>query len=150
MLCIKPLQIVVTLLLSFQVDAIVTSGGGVEEDLMKCFSPHLLGSFDIPGDRLLHMGINRIGNLLVPNSNYNVFQKWITQILDQMLEEQRNEVSNAWLIISSTLIFFIGNNACLLPHPPKLGCSTVPITPLLVTQDTYKLPMHDQLYYLVT
>ena len=34
-------------------------------------------------------GINRIGNLLVPNDNYVKFEDWILPILDAMLLEQK-------------------------------------------------------------
>lgn len=33
------------------------------------------------------MGMNRIGNLVVPNSNYCAFEDWVVPILDQMLAE---------------------------------------------------------------
>lgn len=36
-------------------------------------------------------GINRIGNLLVPNDNYCKFENWVFPLLDEMLEEQRSE-----------------------------------------------------------
>ncbi len=32
--------------------------------------------------------MNRIGNLIVPNSNYCAFEDWVVPILDQMLAEQ--------------------------------------------------------------
>lgn len=32
--------------------------------------------------------MNRIGNLIVPNSNYCAFEDWVIPILDKMLEEQ--------------------------------------------------------------
>ena len=70
------------------VDAIVTTGGGIEEDLMKCFTPTFIGDFDLNGAMLRSQGMNRIGNTLVPNNNYVVFEKWITPILDKMLIEQ--------------------------------------------------------------
>ena len=34
--------------------------------------------------------MNRIGNLIVPNSNYCAFEDWVIPILDQMLEEQES------------------------------------------------------------
>lgn len=34
-------------------------------------------------------GINRIGNLLVPNDNYCKFEDWIMPLLDEMLVEQK-------------------------------------------------------------
>lgn len=70
------------------VSAIVTTAGGVEEDFIKCLAPTFLGAFSTPGASLRAKGMNRIGNLLVPNSNYCAFEDWIVPILDTMLEEQ--------------------------------------------------------------
>ncbi|KAF2718347.1 Deoxyhypusine synthase [Polychaeton citri CBS 116435] len=70
------------------VSAIVTTAGGVEEDFIKCLAPTYLGSFSTPGAALRKQGMNRIGNLLVPNSNYCSFEDWVVPILDKMLEEQ--------------------------------------------------------------
>ncbi|KAE8137706.1 Deoxyhypusine synthase [Aspergillus pseudotamarii] len=70
------------------VSAIVTTAGGVEEDLIKCLAPTYMGSFTAPGAGLRAKGLNRIGNLLVPNSNYCAFEDWLIPILDKMLEEQ--------------------------------------------------------------
>jgi deoxyhypusine synthase len=48
------------------VDALVTTAGGIEEDMMKCILPHHLGDFEkYKGPALRLRGINRIGNLLV-------------------------------------------------------------------------------------
>ncbi|KAL4882256.1 Deoxyhypusine synthase [Aspergillus karnatakaensis] len=70
------------------VSAIVTTAGGVEEDLIKCLAPTYMGSFTAPGAGLRSKGLNRIGNLIVPNSNYCAFEDWLIPILDKMLEEQ--------------------------------------------------------------
>ncbi|CAK42765.1 hypothetical protein CBS63078_3996 [Aspergillus niger] len=70
------------------VSAIVTTAGGVEEDLIKCLAPTYMGSFTAPGAGLRAKGLNRIGNLIVPNSNYCAFEDWLIPILDKMLEEQ--------------------------------------------------------------
>jgi len=70
------------------VSAIVTSAGGVEEDLIKCLAPTYLGSFYSAGAALRKKGLNRIGNLVVPNSNYCAFEDWVVPILDAMLAEQ--------------------------------------------------------------
>jgi deoxyhypusine synthase len=70
------------------VSAIVTTAGGVEEDFIKCLAPTYLGTFSAAGATLRKQGMNRIGNLFVPNSNYCAFEDWIVPILDKMLEEQ--------------------------------------------------------------
>lgn len=52
-----------------------------------------VGDFTLNGKDLRKRGINRIGNLLVPNDNYCKFEDWLMPILDQMLEEQLTKVS---------------------------------------------------------
>ena len=47
------------------VDVIVTTAGGIEEDIIKCFHSTYLGDFKLSGRELRKKGINRIGNLLV-------------------------------------------------------------------------------------
>lgn len=70
------------------VSAIVTTAGGVEEDFIKCLAPTYIASFNLPGATLREKGMNRIGNLLVPNDNYCKFEDWVVPILDKMIEEQ--------------------------------------------------------------
>ncbi|XP_038234375.1 deoxyhypusine synthase isoform X2 [Dermochelys coriacea] len=73
------------------VDVLVTTAGGVEEDLIKCLAPTYVGEFSLRGKELRQSGINRIGNLLVPNDNYCKFEDWLMPILDQMVAEQNME-----------------------------------------------------------
>nr|KAG5693418.1 hypothetical protein BaRGS_009891 [Batillaria attramentaria] len=73
------------------VDCLVTSAGGIEEDLIKCLAPTYLGDFSLSGRELRSKGINRTGNLLVPNNNYRLFEDWLTPLLDIMLQEQREQ-----------------------------------------------------------
>ena len=48
-----------------------------------------MGDFSLKGSDLRKKGINRIGNLLVPNDNYVKFEDWILPIFDKMLKEQK-------------------------------------------------------------
>eukprot|EP00301_Raphidiophrys_heterophryoidea_P019046 c4028_g1_i1.p1 GENE.c4028_g1_i1~~c4028_g1_i1.p1 ORF type:complete len:399 (-),score=112.76 c4028_g1_i1:92-1231(-) len=73
------------------IDCIVITCGGVEEDLMKCMKPFYHGDFILDGADLRSKGINRIGNLLVPNNNYLLLEDWMQPILDQMLIEQKRD-----------------------------------------------------------
>ena len=70
------------------VDAIVTTAGGIEEDFIKCLAPTYLGDFKLKGKDLRMKGVNRLGNLLVPNTNYCMFEDWLTPILHAMSDEQ--------------------------------------------------------------
>lgn len=73
------------------VDCIVTTAGGIEEDFIKCFAPTLIGDFHLSGKDLRKNGFNRIGNLIMPNNNYCLFEEWLNPILDQMLVEQKEK-----------------------------------------------------------
>lgn len=73
------------------VSAIVTTAGGIEEDLIKCLGPTYLGSFASPGAALREKGLNRIGNLIAPNNNYCAFEDWIQPLLDVLLDEQESK-----------------------------------------------------------
>lgn len=71
------------------IDAIVSTAGGIEEDFIKCLGSTYVGAFSLAGENLRRRGINRIGNLLVPNDNYCKFEDWMNPILDAMLDEQK-------------------------------------------------------------
>lgn len=67
----------------------------MEEDLIKCLGPTYLGDFAAVGAKLREQGINRIGNLFVPNDNYCKFEDWVVPIFDKMLAEQESERTRA-------------------------------------------------------
>src|SRR3989344_3729664 len=69
------------------VDMLVTTGGGIEEDFIKCLGNFKIGNFSLSGEMLREKGINRIGNILVPNSRYIQFEKWILHILEKHKDE---------------------------------------------------------------
>ena len=69
------------------VSAIVTTTGGIEEDFMKVFAPHYMGDFSLDGATLREQGLNRIGNLIVPNNNYVLLEKWFKELVITMHEE---------------------------------------------------------------
>jgi len=76
------------------VDALVTTAGGVEEDFIKCLAPTYLGDFKLKGKDLRAQGVNRLGNLLVPNHNYCLFEDWVNPILHAMTDEQVADPEN--------------------------------------------------------
>lgn len=87
------------------VDVLVTTAGGIEEDLIKCLGPVYLGDFRTSGKELYQKGLNRTGNTLMPDENYEKFEKWIVPILNQMLLEQ-NSLGVHWT--SSKMINRLG------------------------------------------
>ncbi|KAG8762935.1 Deoxyhypusine synthase [Ceratobasidium sp. 423] len=88
-------EVILHLVKHKHVSAIVTTAGGIEEDFIKCLNPTYLGDFHLDGAELRRKGMNRIGNLIVPNDNYCKFEDWVTPILDKLLEEQ-NATGEVW------------------------------------------------------
>jgi len=66
------------------VDCIVTTCGGIEEDIMKCMADSYIGEFSLRGADLRAKGLNRIGNLIVPNKNYELLESWFLPLVKEM------------------------------------------------------------------
>ncbi|NJL43920.1 MAG: hypothetical protein HC945_01165 [Nitrosarchaeum sp.] len=62
------------------VDVIVTTAGGVEEDVMKVQRPFVIGEFDPPARPLFDSGVNRTGNTYIPSDRYLVFERFFNPL----------------------------------------------------------------------
>lgn len=71
------------------VNVVVTTVGGIEEDIIKCLGDFVLGDFRTSGKELRGKGINRIGNIFVSNSLYVKFEKFVQPILEELYQEQK-------------------------------------------------------------
>jgi len=76
-------EIIAYLVKNKKVDVIVTTAGGVEEDYIKCLKPFLLGEWKVDNVYLRKKGINRIGNIFVPNDRYVEFEKHMMEFLEK-------------------------------------------------------------------
>jgi deoxyhypusine synthase len=74
---------------SKKVNVVVTTAGGIEEDIIKCLGDFTLGDFRSPGKKLREEGINRIGNILVANNRYVEFEEFFQKILEEIYTEQK-------------------------------------------------------------
>lgn len=98
-------EIILYLVKHRHVSAIVTTAGGIEEDFIKCLGDTYIADFNLDGADLRKRGLNRIGNLIVPNDNYCKFEDWLMPILDQLLEEQK---TNGRIWSPSSIIHRLG------------------------------------------
>ncbi|MBI4210964.1 MAG: deoxyhypusine synthase [Candidatus Diapherotrites archaeon] len=72
-----------------KVHVVVTTAGGIEEDIIKCLGDFVLGDFRASGKVLRKNGINRIGNIYVPNSRYVRFEEFLQPLLEELYAEQK-------------------------------------------------------------
>ncbi len=88
-----------------KINLIVTTAGGVEEDIIKCLGDFIVGDFRASGKELRKKGINRIGNIFVSNNRYIEFEKWVQALLEELHEESRKTKK---LINPSDIIWAMG------------------------------------------
>ncbi|MGC8924043.1 MAG: deoxyhypusine synthase family protein [Candidatus Micrarchaeia archaeon] len=62
---------------------IITTAGAIEEDIMRTLGSFYLGHFNIDDASLRKRGINRIGNIFVPNERYEGLEKFVRPILGE-------------------------------------------------------------------
>jgi len=72
-----------------QVQVLVTTPGGVEEDIIKAMKPFVIGDYDAPGKTLNEKGINRTGNIFCPNNCYVYFERFMNRLLNRLFAEQK-------------------------------------------------------------
>jgi deoxyhypusine synthase len=64
------------------VDLIITTPGALEHDVMKTFGPYYQASFDLD-DRVLHeKGLNRVGNIVIPNERYVKLEQFMFEVFE--------------------------------------------------------------------
>jgi deoxyhypusine synthase len=78
------------------VDVIVTTCGTIDHDLARCWKNYYKGSFVMNDAKLREQGINRLGNVLVPNSSYGaIIEKKMQALLQKLWMEGVREVSSS-------------------------------------------------------
>lgn len=72
-----------------KVNVLVTTTGGIEEDIIKCMGSFVVGDFRANGSELRKKGINRIGNIFASNQRYIEFEEFFQPILEELYQEQK-------------------------------------------------------------
>jgi deoxyhypusine synthase len=89
------------------VDVIVTTCGTLDHDIARSWKSYYKGSFVMNDSRLRDRGINRLGNVLVPNESYGaVIEEKMVELLQRLSDEGVKEIS------SSQLCRVIGQRMC--------------------------------------
>ncbi|MCF7872372.1 deoxyhypusine synthase [Candidatus Woesearchaeota archaeon] len=72
------------------VHVVITSGSGIEEDVIKSLNNFKVGDFDVSGRTLFEHGVGRIGNIFVPNDRYLYFEKFMTPVFEEFYKIQKS------------------------------------------------------------
>jgi len=73
------------------VNVLCTTGGGIEEDIMKCMKPFAIGDFRGDSKQLYTKGLNRTGNIYVSDRIYMKFEDFFLPILQKFYDRQMKE-----------------------------------------------------------
>ncbi len=80
-------------------DVIITTGGSIDHDVIKSFAPYEVATFGEDDAKLHSRGINRIGNILVPNDRYVLLEKKLQPVFKRLYARKKtvsaNELINA-------------------------------------------------------
>jgi deoxyhypusine synthase len=69
-------------------DVVVTTTGGIEEDIMKAMGEDfLIGSYSSDDVGLHERGMNRVGNLMIANESYARFEDYIQPVLTRIYDK---------------------------------------------------------------
>ena len=80
------------------VDIIITTCGTLDHDLARCWKNYYRGSFIMNDSKLHEEGINRLGNVLVPNDSYGtIIEEKIQSLLQDLYKEGKRELSASQL-----------------------------------------------------
>ena len=80
------------------VDIVITTCGSLDHDMARCWKNYYRGSFIMNDAKLHEQGINRLGNVLVPNDSYGtLIEDKMQALLQDLWREGMREVSGSQL-----------------------------------------------------
>jgi deoxyhypusine synthase len=76
------------------VDLVITTCGTIDHDIARCWKNYFKGSFRMDDNALHKKGINRLGNILVPNDSYGtIIENKMQKMLKTLWKEGVRELS---------------------------------------------------------
>ncbi|MGA2523447.1 MAG: deoxyhypusine synthase [Candidatus Bathyarchaeia archaeon] len=80
------------------VDVLITTCGTLDHDVARCWKDYYKGSFIMNDSRLHREGLNRLGNVIVPNDSYGIIiEQKIQGLLQDLYKEGKRELSTSEL-----------------------------------------------------
>lgn len=72
------------------IDAIITAGGSLDHDLIRCAKQYEIGDFVMDDKELHKSGVNRIGNILVANECYEYLETFMKDVFENLYKEDKS------------------------------------------------------------
>ncbi len=125
------------------VDVIITTCGAIDHDVARCWKSYYRGSFVMNDSRLREEGINRLGNVLVPDDSYGVIiEKKMRVLLEGLWTEGIKEAPSSQFcreigkrICNETSILYWATKNNIPVHVPGITDGAVGYQTWLFSQD---------------
>ena len=73
------------------IDVIITTSGTLDHDIARIWEDYYHGNFDVDDKELYRKGVNRLGNIFIPNKSYGlILEKKIYPIISSLYKEKNN------------------------------------------------------------
>lgn len=82
-------------------NAVITTAGSIDHDVIRSYAQYYLGSFDSNDCELHKKGINRLGNIFIPTKHFELFEKKVQPWFKEISEREK-------IIAPTQLTEFIG------------------------------------------
>ncbi|MEM7813697.1 MAG: deoxyhypusine synthase [Candidatus Aenigmatarchaeota archaeon] len=80
-------------------NAVITTCGTLDHDLARIWKDYHHGDWMLDDRELRHQGVNRLGNVLVPNESYGeILEKKMIEFLELLAKEGKNELGSYELV----------------------------------------------------
>jgi deoxyhypusine synthase len=81
------------------VDVVITTCGTADHDLARVWQPYYHGAFEMDDVKLHREGVNRLGNVLVPNESYGiVLERKVQPMLQDLYDAGKRDLSTKELL----------------------------------------------------
>jgi deoxyhypusine synthase len=81
-------EVVASLVREGYIDVLITTSGGLTEDVIKTANPFKMGEWDTDEAALREKGINRLGNIFVPSDRYVWLEEYLYEFFDEFFAEE--------------------------------------------------------------
>ncbi len=93
---------------------VITTGGAIDHDIIKAFSDYEIASFNEDDSKLFSKGINRLGNILIDNSRYQLLEKKSQALFKKLYSQNKKIITPIYL--AKEFGKYIGENS---KHPEE-------------------------------
>ena len=72
-------------------DVVVTTCGTLDHDIARVLADYYHGDFAMDDTLLREEGVNRLGNVLVPDDSYGIpIERWLQPILEELYDKKKH------------------------------------------------------------